>query len=801
MNIAIVAPSPVPFGIGGAENLWSGWLAALNAQPGVEAELIKLPSPERNFWEILASYRQFAYLDLRHFDRIISTKYPAWMVSHPDHHVFLQHKLRGLYDTWPTGLATTLPGPQPPEVSNLLRLLERSSHSRQALDDIFACIDVLRHAAPGLPTGLFALPGALLRRIVHALDGIGLARTAIRRYAAISATVAARADYFPADVPTHEVQVLHHPTLVRTLPALGSPLVPPGAIFTASRLDAPKRMDWVVQAYLKAKVDVPLVIAGDGPQRQLLNDLARDHPHIHLVGRLTDAELASAYQGALFVPFVPDREDYGLITLEALQAGKPVLTCADAGGVTELVQHEVNGLIVPPDVPSLAAAIRRLSVDAELRNHLAARAQPSVAHIAWPALAQAFCRPYPRIAVINTFSIYPAQGGGQLRLLHLYRELARQADVRMVNLSHDAPQATQRYLAPGLQERVVPMTAAHRAHEAALKEQLKASCVDVSAMLHPELSPDWLTEIASACAWADVVVSSHVYAYPAIRQVWQGPVVYESHNVEADLKAAIFGHAVATLEQVRSVEQICAHQAPLVLCCSPEDAVRMQQLYQLPVLPDTAPNGVDVRAFPQLQAFERQAVRQRMRLDQQAIALFVASLHGPNIDALLALLPVVRNCPEVLFVIIGSVCHAAVLPAASELPANLCLMGRLSDSELRVWLAAAHVGLNPVVSGSGTNLKMLEYAAAGLPMLSTPFGARGGLFIAGEHYVAAEMPVFAQTLRHMLAPAQAHACQTMAEAARQRVADAGDWRIIARHMWEALAKVLPASDGTDKNHE
>ena len=309
MKIAIVAPSPVPFGLGGAENLWSGWLTSLNEQPGVEAELIKLPSPERNFWEIVASYRQFAQLDVRHFDRIITTKYPAWMLLHPDHHVFVQHKLRGLYDTWPTGLATELIGNQPPEVLKLLQLLERPTHDRQALEAIFACISELQIAAPGLPQNLFALPGALIRKVVHVLDGVGLARTAIRRYAAISATVAQRADYFPADLSPGEVQVIHHPTLVRKPSANASARVPAGCIFTASRLDAPKRMDWVIRAYQQARVDCPLVIAGDGPQRAQLEALANANPHIHLVGRLTDAELASAYQQALFVPFVPDRED------------------------------------------------------------------------------------------------------------------------------------------------------------------------------------------------------------------------------------------------------------------------------------------------------------------------------------------------------------------------------------------------------------------------------------------------------------------------------------------------------------
>ncbi|MCK2097400.1 glycosyltransferase family 4 protein [Thauera aromatica] len=778
MKIALIAPSPVPFTIGGAENLWSGWITALNATPGVEADLIKLPTAERNFWEIVDSYRRWAALDLGHFDRIISTKYPAWMVAHDDHHVYVQHKLRGLYDTWPTGLSAHV-REEIPAVRRVMVALAHAGAGRAALADIFAALDELRVTAPELPADVFALPGGLIRAVVHGLDHIGLARTAIRRYAAISATVRNRAGYFP---PGAEVEIIHHPTLSR--PAAGAhPPVPAGAIFTASRLDGPKRLHWVIGAYLKADIDTPLVIAGDGPCRAALVQLAAGHPQIHLVGRLSDAELAAAYAGALFVPFVPDREDYGLITLEALQAGKPVLTCGDTGGVTELVRDGENGLITAAGVDALAQGMRRLATDHALRERLARNAAASVAHIRWPALVEAFIRRWPKVAVINTFPIHPASSGGQLRLRHLYQRLTAHANVRVVNLAGADAQPVQRTLVSGLTEVIVPMTAAHAAFEAKLMRTLQASCRDMSAMLEPALSPEWLAAIRTACEWADVVIASHPYAYPAIRQVWDGPVVYEAHNVEACLKAAIFPHATAALAQLERAEGECARQAPLVLCCSAEDGAQMQARYGLPTPPALAPNGVDGASYAVLDKEARQALRRRLRLGAQPVAVFVASLHGPNIEALRALLALAPACPEMLFAVLGSVCTA---PELGSVPANVLLVGRVSDEELRVWLAAADLGLNPMVSGSGTNLKLLEYAAAGLPVVSTPFGGRGGILEAGTHYVAAEIEDFPHALRAITAVAAHAARRAMAARARERALSAGDWQTIADDMWRAI---------------
>jgi glycosyltransferase involved in cell wall biosynthesis len=132
---------------------------------------------------------------------------------------------------------------------------------------------------------------------------------------------------------------------------------------------------------------------------------------------------------------------------------------------------------------------------------------------------------------------------------------------------------------------------------------------------------------------------------------------------------------------------------------------------------------------------------------------------------------------------VGSVCDADGLPLP---PANVLLVGRVSDAELRVWLAAADVGLNPMVSGSGTNLKMLEYAAAGVPILSTPFGGRGGILEAGRHYRAAEIADFPRALGELLAPAATEERASMVAQARARAIHAGDWRAIAERMWAAL---------------
>lgn len=374
MDVAIVAPCPIPYVIGGAENLWRGLQDFLNEETPHQAEILKLPSREHSFWELVDTYRRFSELDLSGFDVVVSTKYPAWMVSHPRHVVYLQHKLRGLYDTYHfTGLADAYPD-APAPVVELRGFMAAHAGERTAIGEFFARLDALRER-PELPADLFAFPGPFIREVVRFLDGIGLAPEAIHRYGAISHTVRGREDYFPDGQP---VFVAHHPTGLRGLhEGRGSYL------FTASRLDNSKRVELLVRAMAHVEAPVPLRIAGSGPEEASLRELAGADDRISFSGRVPERELVSLYAGARAVAFLPYEEDYGLVTLEAMLSGKPVITCRDSGGTTELVDDGENGFVVDPAPEALAAAIDSLWSSRRLRRRMSRAARARAERVTW----------------------------------------------------------------------------------------------------------------------------------------------------------------------------------------------------------------------------------------------------------------------------------------------------------------------------------------------------------------------------------------------------------------------------------
>lgn len=135
-----------------------------------------------------------------------------------------------------------------------------------------------------------------------------------------------------------------------------------------------------------------------------------------------------------------------------------------------------------------------------------------------------------------------------------------------------------------------------------------------------------------------------------------------------------------------------------------------------------------------------------------------------------------ERLPSIDALIVGS---AGLALGDEPVPPNVDVTGAVDAAFLDAVLALADVAVNPMASGSGTNLKMLQYAAAGVPLISSEFGARGLGLVAGEHYVRAEPEQLAEALEAAAGEPQA-ALRRRAERAREHVRSAFDWRQIAR---------------------
>ena len=126
-----------------------------------------------------------------------------------------------------------------------------------------------------------------------------------------------------------------------------------------------------------------LLIVGDGPQRAELEALARElgvAQQTEFVGAVAHAEVP-AWLNRLDIYAAPSRldsESFGVAVIEASACALPVVV-SDVGGLPEVVRDGETGLVVPrDDVPALQAALKRLALDAALRDQLGRRGRAHV---------------------------------------------------------------------------------------------------------------------------------------------------------------------------------------------------------------------------------------------------------------------------------------------------------------------------------------------------------------------------------------------------------------------------------------
>lgn len=794
MKIAIIAPSPVPFTIGGAENLWWGLLNWINQNTSHQAELIKIPSPERNFRELVSSYQNFSKLDMTHFDLVISGKYPAWMIQHPNHTCYMLHRLRGLYDTYHfTGYPETYQSDNK-EVIALQELMRKSKANKKSLDKFFEELNYLQLKAK-LTSDAVKFPGPLIREVTHFLDGIGLSPQTIIKYAAISKNVASRQNYFPLN---SNVQVIYPPSNLDSFYTGINDY-----LFTVSRLDSAKRISLLIQAMSHVKTNIELRIAGTGPDAESLKEMARGDDRIIFLGFVNDKDVIDLYANALAVMYVPYDEDYGLVTIEAMMSSKPVLTTTDSGGPNEFVKNGETGYSVIPNPQALAERIDYLCEHQNEAKQMGITGRKLVAEINWDNTVNQLLdqnltaskkvsifipniKKRKKITVAVTFPVFPPRGGGQSRVFHLYRNLANWFDIELVTFTNNDQESFRGEIAPNLYETRIPKSTEHQKQEYLIEEKVGIPVTDVVMPQLYSLTPEYLEALKRSTEQSDFIIACHPYLLPAIQAVSEKPIWYEAQDFEFEIKKNILPNSKAgenLLGSTHKVEKECCHISQLIMVCSSSDAHSLIQTYGVDADKIVeVPNGVDLDTVNYVSLEERNSRKAKLGLNASFTALFLGSWHPPNLEAVHCILKIAEELPDVNFLMVGSVGLAF---RDHQKPNNVGFMGVVDDETKDTILSIVDLALNTVNSGSGTNLKMLDYLMAGIPVISTQFGIRGLGIENTSHCIVTELENFSEAITN-IRNENIENKHIRIDAAKRYVQGKFDWQVIANNFHQKI---------------
>ena len=328
-RVAIIAAMSATGETGGAERFYYGLLNAL-IEEGCDAVLVPIPADESTFDHILDNYKNCNSLDLSSYDLVISTKAPTYAVKHKRHVLYLMHTTRVFYDMF---------------------------------DEVF-------------PWAGEELAGQRKKIIKLDTDII----RGIKEKFSIGYEVAGRLKEWNG----LDAEVLH--------PPLGMNRFKKGKtgdyFFMPGRLHSWKRVHLAISAIKESTLPMKLLIAGTGETEAELKLLSNGDPRIQFLGRVSDDELINYYSDALAIPFIPLREDFGYVTLEAFSSAKAVITCTDSGEPLHFVSHQKTGLVCEPTPQDIKVAMEQLFLNRDLAFTMGQRGAESISQIAWPKVAQ-----------------------------------------------------------------------------------------------------------------------------------------------------------------------------------------------------------------------------------------------------------------------------------------------------------------------------------------------------------------------------------------------------------------------------
>lgn len=722
MKIAIIAPSPVPFTIGGAENLMWGLCENINQLTNHQAELIKLPSKEHSFWDLIENYYNFYKLDLTHFDMVISSKYPSWMVRHPNSICYMMHTLRGLYDMYDQSSEVKERGKA---IDQILGYMKNNPNPSQ-LDSFFDLLFDLKENQSSVLQDFFVFPGPLIRKIVHYMDDFGLSQKGMKKIFAISNTVKNRVEYFPQGA---FVETVYPPTVMHNCFNKDYKYV-----FMISRLDGPKRIEYLIKAMKYVKSNIKLLIAGTGPEEAKLKKLATGDERICFLGFIKDEEVETCYANSLVVPYFPYNEDYGYITIEAMLHQKPVITTYDAGGPTEFVKNGETGFVVNLDPREIAEKIDFFAEHPESARTMGERGWELVKNITWKDTVSKILeetvdteKKRKSITVTSTFPVFPRQGGGQVRTYNLYKNLAEFFDVRIISYNWNGQPYFEEFIAPGLKEICVPRSIEHQKQEVVMEKKVGTSVGDIAMITLGGNTSLYREKLVQSIKNSDIVVLSHPYLYNTAKEYIENQiVVYEAQDVESAIKREILPkttYAEELVKQVYDVEKSCCEKANFIIACSKEDQEKLSRIYSVDMRKImVVPNGVDCKKAIFTSLERRLEIKKALKLQGEKVGLFIGSWHGPNLRASEKIIEFAPRCKDTKFLIMGSQCDYF---KGKTLPENVGLLGMVSEETKNRIFSVVDFALNPMESGSGTNLKIFDYLSAGIPVITTEFGVRG----------------------------------------------------------------------------
>ena len=218
------------------------------------------------------------------------------------------------------------------------------------------------------------------------------------------------------------------------------------------------------------------------------------------------------------------------------------------------------------------------------------------------------------------------------------------------------------------------------------------------------LRKKYLQRMKKLAESSDIIIFEGPWQYPLVKNILTNKlIIYDAHNVEYSLRA---GNKYQ--EDCKNIEGDLLSRSDIVFSVTKKDIEKFIELYEV--------NKGKIFFAPHEITLSTNEWKGQ---DSNSI-VFIGSVYSPNNIALNHIVKLANQYPQFTFEIIGS-----AKPKNGSKLRNLVYHGIVDNLRKDEIMSKCFLALNPVTEGSGRNLKMIDYIAHGLPIISTPIGVRG----------------------------------------------------------------------------